>query len=258
MTPALPILMYHSVKDEAPEATRALSVRPSAFAQQLRHLRDHGFVGLTFGDLWSAVREGGALPERPVVLTFDDGYADLHEQALPLLLEHGFPATVFLTTGWMPDAGRHAAGRPLDRVLSWSQVRELAGNGIEVAAHSHSHPELDQLSDTALDDELRTSRGLIEDGIGRRVDSLAYPFGYNRARVRRCAEKAGYRRAAAVSNRAAGPGHDDFAIPRLTVRRSTTLRRFAQTAGCAGLGTAFAWTAPSPRATPWCAVRATP
>jgi peptidoglycan/xylan/chitin deacetylase (PgdA/CDA1 family) len=219
---SVPVLMYHSTTERPTRATRGLSVRLAAFDHQLRHLRDHGFIGLTFGQLCAARRSGIELPPRPVVLTFDDGYADLHEQALPLLAEHGFPATVFVTTGWLRDAGPDAAGRPLDRMLSWSQLAELAAAGIEIGAHSHSHPQLDQLPEPAVRAELQRSRGLLQDRLSLEVPSLAYPFGYSSRRVREVAHEVGYRQAAAVANAAATAAGDPFAVPRLTVRRTTT------------------------------------
>src|SRR5690606_10078661 len=89
MTDHVPVLMYHSVTENPPSATRSLSVRPSDLDWQLRYLRDNGFTGLTFTDMCTRTRKGRALPERPIVLTFDDGYADTHEEALPLLQEYG-------------------------------------------------------------------------------------------------------------------------------------------------------------------------
>lgn len=232
MISSVPILMYHSVAEDPPAATRPLSVRPTQLASQLRFLRDHGFSGLTVTDLCERVRAGAALSERPVVLTFDDGYADTHEVALPLLIEHGFPATVFITTGWLRDAGTEAAGRPLDRMMSWTQVREMADAGIEIAAHSHSHPELDQLHDRALHAELHGGRALLEDGLGGAVPSLAYPFGYSSRRVRDAVATTGYRQALAVANdvadTAAVARGDAFAVPRLTVQRSTSTERFGR------------------------------
>ena len=102
----VPVLMYHSVSDAPAASTRALSVRPAEFGAQLCYLRRQGFTGLTFGELGQRRRTGQPFPARPIVLTFDDGYADLIEEALPIMIEHGFPATVFVTTGWLRDAGQ--------------------------------------------------------------------------------------------------------------------------------------------------------
>ena len=226
----VPVLMYHSVSDAPANSTRALSVSPGMFAAQLRYLRSQGFTGLTFGELCERRRSGQPLPARAIVLTFDDGYADFIEEALPIMIEHGFPATLFVTTGWLRDAASHAAGRPLDRMLSWDQLAELSSAGVEIAAHSHSHPQLDQISEPRLRVELAVSRRLLEDRLRQPVCSLAYPFGYSSRRVRAVVREVGYRQAAAVANAVAESACDPFGVPRLTIRRSTSLAAFARVA----------------------------
>lgn len=222
----IPILMYHAVSDDPSAAVRTLSVRPGMLAAQLALLRAENFTVLTFTGLARALRNGDALPERPIVLTFDDGYADFHSQALPVLEKFGFTATVFVTTGWIADAGKYAAGTALGPMLSWSQIREVAMAGVEIGAHSHGHPQLDQISRSQLRDELATPKDLLEEGIGQPVPSVAYPFGYSSAQVRQAVGKAGYHHACAVANATARPGADEFAVPRLTVRASTRPQTF--------------------------------
>jgi peptidoglycan/xylan/chitin deacetylase (PgdA/CDA1 family) len=204
-------------------------------------LRDRGFTPLSFGGLAARLRPpqdphgqetgdgtAGRLPDKPVVITFDDGYADFHQNALGVLDDLGFPATVFATTGWLADAGADAAGRPLDRMLSWSQVREAVEHGVEMGGHSHSHPQLDQLADGPLRDELTRNKESLEDRLGRAVTTMAYPYGYSSARVRREVRAAGYQAACAVANDLAADRHDELALPRLTVRWSTSLERFGR------------------------------
>ncbi|WP_336206214.1 polysaccharide deacetylase family protein [Nonomuraea sp. LPB2021202275-12-8] len=224
----IPILMYHSVTDKPNEETKPHSVRPSDLAEQLAYLAESGFTPLTLGDLVASLNKnnGRSMPDKPVVLTFDDGYADFHSQALPLLERRAFPATVFLTSGWVSDAGKDAAGRALDDMLSWSQAREAAETGIEIGGHSHSHPQLDQLRTEELRQELRRNKGLLEDTLGTPVATMAYPYGYSSARVRREVRKAGYFAACAVNNTIAADRHDMLAIPRLTVARHTTINMF--------------------------------
>jgi peptidoglycan/xylan/chitin deacetylase (PgdA/CDA1 family) len=197
------------------------------FAAQLRYLRHQGFSGLTFGELCQRRRSGQPLPARPIVLTFDDGYADLLEEALPIMTEQGFPATVFVTTGWLRGAERYATGTPPARMLCWGQLAELSSGGVEVGAHSHSHPQLDQIPEPKLRVELAASRRLLEDRLGHSVCSFAYPFGYSTKRVRAVARETGYLQATVVANAVAGAACDPFAVPRLTVRRSTSLAAFA-------------------------------
>ena len=222
MSSPVPILMYHEVAGRA-ETASPLAVPPAAFAEQVAALAAAGFTTVTAAALAAAWAGRASLPERPVVITFDDGFADFHRAALPVLAEYGFTATVFVTTGWVEDAGPlPPAARPRPaRMLSWQQIAESAGAGIEIAAHSHTHPQLDQLPAVQLAAELDTSRRLLEDRLGAAVPGMAYPFGYSGAPVRRAARAAGYRYACAVANGVARPGSDRFALPRLTVRRST-------------------------------------
>ncbi|MEO3873927.1 polysaccharide deacetylase family protein [Nonomuraea sp. B12E4] len=224
----VPILMYHSVTDNPNPETKPHAVRPGDLAEQVAYLSESGFTPLTLGDLVASLNKnnGRSLPAKPVVLTFDDGYADFHSHALPLLERHGFPATVFLTSGWVSDAGQDAAGRPLDAMLSWTQALEAAQTGIEIGGHSHSHPQLDQLRMDDLRQELRRNKGLLEEKIGAPVATMAYPYGYSSARVRREVRKAGYFAACAVNNSLAADRHDVLAIPRLTVGKGTTLSMF--------------------------------
>ncbi|HEY7143783.1 MAG TPA: polysaccharide deacetylase family protein [Streptosporangiaceae bacterium] len=228
---AIPILMYHQIAGPADTASR-LAVSPGAFASQLDSLRAGGYTAITAGQLASVLAgDGSGLPSRPVVLTFDDGFADFHAVALPLLSRYGFAATVFVTTGWIADAGpRYSAGRRPGPMLSWSQVAEAASAGMEIAAHSHAHPELDQLRRANLALELVLSKDLLEDRLNRPVPGLAYPFGYSSALVRRMASESGYRYACAVANTTVRAQPDLLALPRLTIRRSTGPGEFSQIA----------------------------
>ncbi|MFD1496659.1 polysaccharide deacetylase family protein [Streptosporangium lutulentum] len=226
----VPILMYHSVSDRPNAETKPLAVRPSTFAEHLSYLKESGFTPLTMAGLAALLHEENdrSLPERPIVVTFDDGYADFHREALPLLRRYDFPATVFLTSGWVSDAGKDAAGRPLDTMLTWSQVREAASCGIEIGGHSHSHPQLDQLSDHELRQELWRNKALLEDRVGTAVSTMAYPYGYSSVRVRREVRRAGYRAACAVSNALAADRHDELALPRLTIAENTSMKLFSR------------------------------
>ena len=239
-TEAVPILMYHSVTDFPTASTRALSVAPATFAAQLDYLRRQGFTGLTFGELCKRRRAGQPLPPRTVVLTFDDGYADFIEEALPALIEQEFRATVFATTGWVHDAGPTAAGTSPGRMLSWAQLAELAAAGVEIGAHSHSHAQLDQISGPRLRFELADAKHMLEDHLGHAIDSLAYPYGYSSKRVREVSRDVGYLQAAAVANASARPTCDPFRVPRLTIRRATSADVFARIVNQRGLRLQYA------------------
>lgn len=223
----VPILMYHAIAESA-EAAHRMTVSASAFAAQLAYLHNAGFKTITAG-AYAAALSGDTeeLSDRTVVLTFDDGYENFHSRAMPLLDQYGFTATVFVTTGWVEDAeaGLARRGRP-GQMLTWSQIEEAASAGIEIGAHSDQHPQLDQLPERLLREELYKSKQRLEGKLGQSVPGLAYPFGYSNARVRQVSREAGYDYGYAVRNVVADQPSDLFALPRLTVKRSTTMHAF--------------------------------
>ncbi|MET9776689.1 polysaccharide deacetylase family protein [Streptomyces sp. NPDC006367] len=222
----VPILMYHAVAQDPDEATRALSVTPRAFAGQMAAIADRGLTPVGTAELAAAWRTGRPLPERPVLITFDDGYEGVHRHALPALAEHGFPATLFVTTGWL--RGPYDTGGALDTMLDWDQVRELAAAGVEIGGHSHTHPQLDQLGEERLRWELIHCREILCDQLGAEPVSFAYPYGYSDRRVRRAVRETGYAQALAVGNGLARRRQGPYALRRVTVRRSTGPGEFAR------------------------------
>lgn len=237
----VPVLMYHAVADVPARAARRLSVTPAAFAEQMELLAAGGFTALTAQQLAAAWRGGGPLPARPVLITFDDGYEGVHRHALPALTGHGLTATLFVSTGWL--RGRPAAGvcpGAPDTMLDWEQVRELAAAGVEIGAHSHSHPQLDQLPGERLRFEVVRCGEILREELGTRPGSFAYPYGYSSRRVRHAVRAAGYGIGFAVGNGAARPAQGPYALRRVTVRRSTGLEEFEQLVEGRRLGRNFA------------------
>lgn len=220
----VPILMYHAVASAPSDATRDLSVAPEAFAEQMALIGDLGLTPVTTAGLAAHWRHGGPLPARPVLITFDDGYEGVHRHALPVLARHGFPATLFVSTGWIK--GAYDTGGGLDTMLDWPQVRDLADTGVEIGGHSHTHPQLDQLDDAALRAELGHSTDILTAELGARPVSFAYPYGYSSRRVRQAVRAAGYGQALAVGNGLARRRQGPYALRRVTVRRGTGVEEF--------------------------------
>ncbi|WP_191971293.1 polysaccharide deacetylase family protein [Streptomyces luteolifulvus] len=220
----VPILMYHSVAAGPNDATRDLSVAPEAFARQLSLIADLGFAPVGTAALAAHWRSGSPLPERPVLITFDDGYEGVHRHALPALAEHGFAATLFVTTGWL--RGPHDTGGGLDTMLDWDQVRDLVAADVEIGGHSHTHPQLDRLDDTGLRSELILCKEIVSDELGTVPASFAYPYGYSSRRVREAVREVGYAQALAVGNGLARRRQGPYALRRVTVRRSTGIAEF--------------------------------
>jgi peptidoglycan/xylan/chitin deacetylase (PgdA/CDA1 family) len=218
----VPVLMYHEIADAAATSSR-LAVSPDVFADQVAYLHDAGFTTITAGALAAILADGvGELPERPVVLTFDDGYGDFHTNALPVIKAREYTATLFQTTAWIGKEGEKK------RMLNWRELAEIEQAGIEIGAHTVKHPQLDQLPENLMREELYASKSDLEDNLGLKVPGLAYPFGYSNARVRQVARELGYDYAYAVNNALTTATADKFAFPRLTVQRATTMDEFGK------------------------------
>jgi peptidoglycan/xylan/chitin deacetylase (PgdA/CDA1 family) len=212
------ILCYHSVEFgwESP-----LAVEPEDFAWQAGWLRASRRV-LPLSDALGRLDVTGRLPRGEAALTFDDGFAALHEHVLPVLTRERLPATVFLVAQTLT-----AEGRPVDWVdtpgpkplstLTLDQVLEMQEAGVDFQSHSWAHHDLTRLSEAECVRDLRESRELLSDLLGRPVSLLAYPRGRHTAHVRRAAARAGYSHAFALPERAEAPG--EYAVPRVGIFR---------------------------------------
>lgn len=236
--PVIPVLLYHAVMADPPAWIAEFTVTPGDFAAHLdavvasgrtpvpvstlaEHLAEHptGHVpGHVPGD---RADSRAPLPHRPVVLTFDDGFADLPGPTAEALAARDLPATAYLTTGAITP-GRTSLLPPAP-MMTLTQATRLAGHGVEVGAHTVTHPQLDTLSAPALHRELREAKDALEDTLGHRVSHLAYPHGYNSRAVRRAAADAGYASAVAVRHALSSERDEPYRIARLIVRRTHTV-----------------------------------
>jgi peptidoglycan/xylan/chitin deacetylase (PgdA/CDA1 family) len=225
----VPVLLYHAVNDRPGRLERPYAVSRAAFAAHADAVAASGRHPLTVTELADALRTLRPLPARPVAIAFDDGYADTLE-ATEVLLKLGLRATIYVTAGEVGERDR----------LTSSQLAELAQTpGVEIGAHSVSHPRLDELGQAQLVEEVTASRRRLEDLTGREVHSFAYPYGAYDERVRTAVVAAGYRSGAAVKDALSHDRDDPFAIARWTVHRGTSSARIA--AVLDGVGVQRAW-----------------
>jgi peptidoglycan/xylan/chitin deacetylase (PgdA/CDA1 family) len=208
--PAVPILMYHHIAPAGPSARLpALWVAPAAFAAQVRALRRAGYRAVTLGRVWDAWTGGPPLPRRPVVVSFDDGYADQVRHALPALRHARWPGVLNLALDFLPAMGGPAA------------VRRLRAAGWEIDSHSITHPDLTALAPVRLRAELAGSRARIRGLFGVPANFFAYPSGHLNASVVAAARRAGYLAATTTRTGYATP-RDRFRLARVQVSRGIT------------------------------------
>jgi peptidoglycan/xylan/chitin deacetylase (PgdA/CDA1 family) len=168
-------LMYHSVSADENDPYR-ITVRPERLDRQLRWLRRLGRKGVSVRELIEARRHG--LGRHMVGLTFDDGYADFVEHALPALQRYRFTATVFVLAGRLGGENAWNPEGPRKPLMTADQLRQVAGAGIEVGSHGLRHVSLPTVADEELAAEIGESRRILQDITGQEVAGFCYPYGH--------------------------------------------------------------------------------
>lgn len=186
---SLPILVYHIVRpsyasDSA--AVRAIALTPETFDAELLHLQNAGYHVIGFRDLETYLASSTPLPEKPIILSFDDGWRDQFVYAFPILKKYRDTATFFVFT--------NALGRR--KFLSWADVRALRLAGMTIGDHTRFHPYLTRITDSRqLWEEIYGSKRVLEKELGAPVTEFAYPFGQYNRDVVALVKKAGFQSA---------------------------------------------------------------
>lgn len=219
----VPILMYHDVLSE-PEVF--FDLVPEQFEDHLKTLKENGFNAISLDQLMQHLRTGAPLPEKPVVLSFDDGYAGHYEHVFPLLQKYQMPGVFFVFPGKVDG---DIVGRS---TLTWDQVKEMAEDPlITIASHSVTHPpDLRELSDADLAYEMTESKRRLEEIIGQPVHYFSYPAGHYDQQVAHAAADAGYLAAFTMrqsNEQFAGASESLLAIERFGQSNLPTLLRRA-------------------------------
>jgi peptidoglycan/xylan/chitin deacetylase (PgdA/CDA1 family) len=215
----VPILTYHVLR-EAPPARRfpasaSLWVPQARFDAQLDALAGAGYHGVTLSQAYAAWHGGPPLPDKPVVVSFDDGYASQSAVAGPELRKLGWPGVLNLWSGRLTARGGLTAAR----------VRSLLGQGWELASHSLTHPDLTKVGAARLAREVSGSRLQLRREFGVPVRFFCYPYGRANAAARAAVRRAGYTGATTAHDGVAGPRTDRFALPRIGVGPADTPAR---------------------------------
>jgi peptidoglycan/xylan/chitin deacetylase (PgdA/CDA1 family) len=226
----VPILMYHQIGEPPPRGTpyRGLTVHPATFRRQMRWLRRLGYRGLSMRDIMPYVR--GEKHGKVVGITFDDGYRNVYRNALPVLKETGFTATNYFVVHQLGGGNvwDYEKGIGHSDLMSEVEMRDWAGQGMEVGSHTLDHPYLPKLDDAEAERQIRLSRTELEQVLDEEVTAFCYPYGGEERRLREMVRAAGYTNATTTAGGLARADDDPFGLPRITVSRSTHLLRFLQ------------------------------
>lgn len=173
----VPILMYHSISDNLFGMSHPyfhINTLPEVFSEQMRWLRNSGYRTIGLPEALAGLQTGANF-SKTIVITFDDGYRDFCTDALSVLKQCGFTATIFLATDRIRNTPARIEGADY---LTWSDVLELHAEGIHFGSHTATHPDLRSLGPDQLEYELGHSKEIIEERLGVPIESFSYPFGF--------------------------------------------------------------------------------
>ena len=217
----VPILAYHYIAqnpDSEDKVREALCVPPDAFAAQMAYLSDHNYTTITLNELFRIFRKEVARPAKPIVLTFDDGYADFYMNAYPVLCRYNLQAISFIIAGLVGQ----------EKYLLWQQIQEMqASQHVTFEAHTMTHPHLTTLYGPELYNELRASKHIIEERVQCSVNFISYPYGATNVAVMRAAKQTGF--TGGVGSWYGKASWSSMNMPRVRVTGQTTLQTFVRT-----------------------------
>lgn len=213
----IPILMYHEI-DTPSGPWKELYVEPETFAQQLDWLGTNGYSTVGLADVYDHWFKEKPLPEKPIVLSFDDGYRSMYDTVLPLLLAREMQATFFL----YPSKFNTPTG------LTPEMVADLANNGMEIGSHTSTHKDLTKISANQLEKELVDSKNYLQEVTGKPIDFLCYPAGRFNEQVIQESKKAGYLAAVTTQMGKAKNKQDPFQWKRIRINYSDGLKGFSK------------------------------
>jgi peptidoglycan/xylan/chitin deacetylase (PgdA/CDA1 family) len=215
----IPILMYHGIRDGVGvrHPYFETNTSPRVFQQHMQYLYDHGFAAVHLHEAIETLCQDEDA-SRHVVITFDDGYRDFYTHALPVLVNYGLKATMFIVSG---RTGNQPIRQGGCEFMTWAEVREIKRHGIEIGSHTVNHPELYHMTESQVEDELASSKGDIEDHLGASVQSFSYPFAFPEqdgrftAILRKLLERNGYENGVSTMIGTASREHNPFILPRV-------------------------------------------
>ncbi len=218
------ILLYHSIGRPTEDPTKQFT-SPERFKEHMGYLKRRGLRGVSVRELHQAAVADDA--KGLVGITFDDGYKDFLQVAVPVLEDLGFSATVFAVGGMLGgdnDWEHDYTPRPRLMLLEAEDLREVSRRGMEVGAHGTSHVKLASLGPEQLEEEVKGSRRLLSDALGEEVEGFSYPYGSLDASALEAVRRAGYTYACAAPSLV---NWNQYALPRIPVANNDHLLRFA-------------------------------
>lgn len=210
---SIPILMYHSIGEEK---NNDAVISQALFAEQMAFLSREKFNPVTMDELYAYLTDKKPLPPKPVVLTFDDGYRDTYEAALPVLKRYGFKSTMFIPAG------------SIGQQLTLAELKEMKAAGMEIMSHSFTHRELGAMTPKEQADEIIKSKQTLDSLLGQDTRYFCYPNGSYNAETLRLLKENGFKLAVTINPGWVKPGDDLLTLTRVWIGNDVNLRYFEE------------------------------
>ncbi len=224
----IPNIYYHKViKDESEAGKHGIYVTSEQFEKHLRYLKNNGFRSVSTEEALS-LKKQNTITGKEIVITFDDGYEDNYTNAFPLLKKYGFNAEIFLVAALENNEWDLKDNEPLSPMLKKEQIIEMKEYGIRFGSHTLNHRDLTKCTPEEMYNEIAGSKKLLEDKLGFKIESIAYPYGNYNGEVIEIAKSAGYKFGYATDRGPLGMHEDLFKIRRITIFPNTDPFHFAR------------------------------
>lgn len=185
----VPVLMYHSISNEQ---GNPVIISPALLEEEFKYIKDNGYTPITLDDLYNYLQNNAQIPEKSLLLTFDDGYENNYSALFPLLKKYGFRATIFVITSYVDKNSAY---------LTSTQIKEMNSYGVDIESHTVNHPYLNSLTKDKQLYELTESKSFLQKLLNKKINYIAYPYGAHNSDTLSAAEEAGYKLALTTDGR---------------------------------------------------------
>lgn len=209
----IPVLMYHMVADIKDNDA---VIDPKLFKEQMTLLKEKGFHPISMEQLYDYIKDGKPVPEKPVVINFDDGYKDTYTVVYPIMKELNFPFTVYVNPG---DVGTR---------LTWSEIKEMHEGGVTIGNHGYDHVPMDELTIAKQKDNIVKAQHALKEQLGIDNPWFCYPYGARTSETETLVKELGLKGAVTMNPGWAHRNSNLYALPRIWIGNAVTLKYFEE------------------------------
>ncbi|MBP1761676.1 MAG: polysaccharide deacetylase [Firmicutes bacterium] len=227
----VPILTYHKVNPDRNTGGFGLRVLPADFDWQMKYLKNNGYHSVSPGNVVDHFQTGSKLPDKPFVITFDDGYQDNYRYAWPILKKYNYTATVFIVphiVGGINAYDYYANLQPENKMLTWQEIKEMNDAGITIGAHALDHASLTKVSPAEAQRQILESKKILEQKLGKEVRYFCYPYGDFNRNIAEMVKKSGYQAATSSEEGLVQANSDPYLLKRLRINGHLSHRMFVK------------------------------